>query len=239
MIYDTLIIGGGASGLYAASQIRSGRIALLESNSQIGAKLAVSGGGRCNVTNAELAPHHYDGDAAFIQSVLRQYDNRALLADLQKGGVETTLRESVVPGQYFCRSSSEILHYLERSIRHVDLFLKSKVVDLERPLTSADRTAHFQITTQERQFFARRLLLATGGPSYPQLGASSFGQELLQKWGHSVSRLHPALVGFTLMPPERWMCELSGLSTPVEIGVDGQKIGGASSFLIGESPALR
>ena len=88
----------------------------------------------------------------------------------------------------------------------------------------------FQVSTAQRTFRARTLLLATGGPSYPQLGASDLGHRIARQFGHTVSRLDPALVGWTLLPEQRWFTSLSGLSTEVVLNVEHHVIRGKVLF---------
>lgn len=87
MVYDVAIIGAGASGLMLASQLKNLKICLIDTNEMIGAKIKVSGGGKCNITNKNVSSEHYLGCKEFVQTVLESFDNQALLKFLNQNNV--------------------------------------------------------------------------------------------------------------------------------------------------------
>ncbi len=219
MIYDVAIIGAGASGLMAASRITHGKIALIEGNDKIGAKIIVSGGGKCNVTNQNVTENHYDGDKEFFSSVFEKLDNKALLALFKSRGLIPTKQDRVVKNQFFCKSSIEVIDYFKKVTKHAKLFLNEKVISLSKDDI-------FRIKTNKQTISAKRVIVSSGSISYDQLGATDIGHTFAKQYGHEITRLDPALVGFTVLPEQRWFKELSGLSTEVTVTVDGKTIPG-------------
>jgi len=220
MIYDVIIIGAGASGLMAASRIKRGSVAIIEGNNKIGAKIIVSGGGQCNVTNEKITAQHYEGDSSFFTSVYQKLDNRALLNLFKQRGLIPTKQNRLVQNQYFCKSSQEVISYFKKETKRAKLFLSEKVV-------SISKDDLFRITTSKRKLSAKKVIIASGSVSFPQLGATDIGHSIAKQFGHESSRLDPALVGFTVLPDQGWFKALSGLSTPVTVSVNDRTIPGS------------
>ncbi len=223
MIYDVVIIGAGASGLMAASRIKKGSVALIDGNSKIGAKIEVSGGGKCNVTNENVGTEHFDGDKDLLAKVFKKFDNQALLRLLKKSGVVPTKQNRVVKNQYFCQSSKEVITYFRKQTSQCKLMLNEKV-------TSVEKNSHFEIKTDRKTITAHNLIIASGGISFEQLGASDIGYTIARKFGHTVTKSDPALVGFTVLPDQRWFKDLSGLSASVKVTVGEKEIDGNLLF---------
>ncbi len=210
--FDTLIVGAGASGLMAAGRYKKRTIAILEANPKPAQKIKISGGGRCNITNALLSPEHYLGDAAFISEILQGFDQKALLAYLKARGLMPILRKG---SQYFCpHSSDEMINVLLREIKGVPVFYNHKVLDI-----SKKEEGGFVLETSKGTVGARQVVVASGGLSFPRIGASDIAYKIAEKFGHTIHPTRPALVGMTLQKEQFWMKELSGTSLPVRIGV--------------------
>ncbi len=209
-MYDIIILGAGASGLMVASRFRDKNIAIIESNSKIAQKIKISGGGKCNVTNNHVSEDNYFGDSAFIKEVLSSFSVKELLEFLKVRGCEPKVRKD---NQYFCKDSSdEIIDVFRKEIKDIPLFLNQKV-------TKVTKDNHFIIHTQKEKFKAKNLIVATGGLSFPKIGASPIAYEIAESFGHTIKTTSPALVGFTLQPEQFWMKELSGISLEVLIKV--------------------
>ncbi len=209
MIYDIAIIGAGASGLMVASQLLNQNIAIIDSNSSIGSKIRVSGGGRCNVTNEDVSVENYLGDREFIGEALRCFSSKNLLEFFSE--VELEKRAN---GQYFCKNSSkDIVSIFTKLTRHCRFFMESKVLHVEFKEC-------FVIKTSERTIKAKKLVVASGGISFTSLGATPIGYEIAKSFGHTVVTPAPALVGFTVQKEQFWMKSLSGVSLLVELFVE-------------------
>lgn len=219
MIFDVAIIGAGASGLMAASRIKKGSVAIIDGNDGIGKKIIVSGGGKCNVTNENVTPEHYDGDREFFRTSFEKLNNRDLLAMFKSGNVIPTKQNRVVKNQFFCKTSKEVTDFFKKRTKHCKLFLNERVVSLSKE-------QYFRIKTKKQTIAAHRVIIASGSISYEQLGATGIGHDIAEQFGHEITRLDPALVGFTVLPEQRWFKELSGLSTEVIVTVGEKRIKG-------------
>jgi predicted Rossmann fold flavoprotein len=188
------------------------KVAILEQNSEVAKKIKVSGGGRCNITNATVSEKNYRANEAFIKPILEAYDNQHLLGYLDENDLETKKLNKIVKGQYFFNSSEEFIKHLRKINYKNKIFTGIHV-------KSVTYDKHFSIKTNKRVYEARKVIVATGGISYERLGVSDVGYEIAKSFGHEVSRLNPALVGFTVQPSEFWFKELSGVSSKVRVTI--------------------
>lgn len=194
-----------------ASLLKDKNIALIEANSEVGIKVKIAGGGKCNITNKFLSEKNYFGDRDFIKNILDKFNNKALLEFLNKRGLEPIIRDKKY---YFCKnSSSEILNIFKNELQNIPIFLNHKVLNV----TKKDE---FIIETNREKFLAKKLIVASGGISYPQVGASDIGFKIAQTFGHKIKKLSPALVGFTVQKDEFWFKNLSGVSLLADIKVE-------------------
>ncbi len=225
-IYDIAIIGAGASGLMAASNIKDKRICIIDSNSNIGEKIRVSGGGKCNITNKYINNDYFLGDKEFVSNALGKFTHQDLLNFLNKNNIFPKLDEKIVKGTYFCNSSRDVISMFRNLTKHCELKLNTKVLDVE----FEKDTQNFLIQIDREIISAKKVIVATGGISYPILGASDIGFKIAEKFGHTVTKVNPALVGFTVQKDQFWFKELSGLSVDVRIKVDNKVIEGKLLF---------
>ena len=221
--YKTIIIGAGASGLMLASLLSNkDDILLIDNNTKIGAKIAISGGGKCNLTNESVEASNYVGEAWFVQSVLSRFDQRAVLAWFAQRGVIPQIRKE---GQYFCqKSADEVLAVFHRELREVDFAMQTVVGSVKR----VDKV--FTAETDKGTFWAEHLVVASGGLSFPRIGASGIGYTIAEGFGHGVTAMAPALVGFTLQPEQFFFKVLSGASLEVQITTEEKSFRGNLLF---------
>jgi hypothetical protein len=216
--YDVIILGAGASGLMCAAQLQentSFKIAILEGNNRPALKLKASGGGKCNLTNVEVDETHFLGDENLVKNALSVFPQKALLDYFKSGGLRPVIRKE---RYYFCpKSSDEAISILMGKVNGCDLLLGHKILIVEGENL-------FTITTDKGKFQAKSVVVATGGASYKELGASDIGLKIAQHYGIQTVPFSPALVGLTLQPKEFWMKELSGISCPARIHVAGKTL---------------
>ena len=220
--YDVIVIGAGAGGLMTAAHLTKQNVLIIERNASAGAKIAVSGGGKCNITNEKLDASFYDGDERFIGDVLRRFDNNELLAWLKRRGLSLSRRPS---GQYFCaeKASDAVDLLLHQTRRHSVMY--------NTYVTHVDETAcGFVVETTRGTFCGKRLVVASGGLSYPRLGASGIGYEIAERFGHTIVPTAPALVGLTVQKEQFFFKELSGVSLPADVDVAGRRFSGNVLF---------
>lgn len=223
MIFDIAIIGAGASGLMLASLLKNSNICIIDSNPKIGAKIKVSGGAKCNITNKNVTEHNYLGDDAFVKSVLKEFSNRDLCDFLRKQELDFKINEKIVKGTYFCNTSQDVIDMFAKLIRGKKLFLNSEVI-------SIDFENHYKIKTNNQLIEAKKVVIASGGLSYTSLGASSLAFDVAKKFGHKVNSLNPALVGFTVQKDQFWFKNLSGISLYVKSFVENKSFEGNILF---------
>ncbi len=222
MDHQVIIIGGGASALMLVAHLPAKSALIIDANPKPGAKIRISGGGKCNITNEKMDASFYVGEIGFVSQVLSRFDQEALLAWLVRRGLHPVMRKA---SQYFCpRSSEELLSVLLKESRKQRFLSNEKVTDVRK------RDGHFIVKTDRRTLRSRIVVVASGGLSFPRLGASGIGYEIAEYFGHTVQRTAPALVGFTVQKEQFFFKELSGVSTDVVIDVGGERCKGALLF---------
>ena len=206
--FDAIVLGAGAAGLFCAATAgqRGRRVLLLDHNDEVGRKILISGGGRCNFTNLHTDPERFlSANPHFAKSALSRYSPRDFLALIEAYGIawhEKTL------GQLFCDGSArQVVDLLlaECAKGGVTLRLGEPVGPVEH------RGGAFHVGAAG----APALVIATGGPSIPKLGATTRAYELARQFGLKVVEPRPALVPLTLGGDEVLFRELSGVSAPV------------------------
>ncbi len=211
--HDVIILGAGAAGLYCAGQAgqRGLSVALLEKADAPGKKILISGGGRCNFTNLGAGPGNYlSANPHFAKSALARYTPADFIALVDRYGIawhEKTL------GQLFCDGSArQIVDMLldECPPDRVTLTCGVEVANVARS------DGRFTVTAADgRAWQAPALVIATGGPSIPKMGASDFAYALARQFGLKVVEPRPALVPLTLGGEDVLFRELSGVAAPV------------------------
>ncbi|WP_267351761.1 NAD(P)/FAD-dependent oxidoreductase [Sphingomonas sp. GM_Shp_2] len=212
MHYDAIILGAGAAGLMAAAVAgqRGRRILVLDHADAPGKKILISGGGRCNFTNIGTAPDRFlSANPHFAKSALRRYTAADFLALVEAHGIawhEKTL------GQLFCDGSArQIVSML------LDECDRGGVrIELGQPITDvAHADGRFRVRHGGLTHEADRLVIATGGPSIPKMGATGFAYDLARRFGLKVVEPRSALVPLTLGGEETLFRSLSGVATEV------------------------
>jgi predicted Rossmann fold flavoprotein len=208
--FDAVVIGAGAAGLLCAKEAgtRGLRVLLLDQAQQPGAKILISGGGRCNFTNLEAdRPDRYlSTNPHFCKSALSRYTPRDFIAMVERHRIayhEKTL------GQLFCDGSArEILEMLLTECRAAQVDLRGGY-----RVTEVTRTDRFRIETNRGVFAAPVLVIATGGLSIPKTGATGFAYDIARRFGLPMIEPRPGLVGLKVGADTLALCNtLSGVS---------------------------
>ncbi|WP_322963228.1 NAD(P)/FAD-dependent oxidoreductase [Sphingomonas fuzhouensis] len=215
--YDAIILGAGAAGLMAAATAgqRGRRVLVVDHADAPGKKILISGGGRCNFTNIGTAPDRFlSANPHFAKSALGRYTAADFLALVEAHGIawhEKTL------GQLFCDGSARQI--VEMLLDECDRATRAGgVVDiaLGQPVESvAHDGTDFRVTRRGQAFTAPRLIVATGGPSIPKMGATGYAYDLARQFGLKVVEPRPALVPLTLGGEETLFRSLSGVASEV------------------------
>jgi predicted Rossmann fold flavoprotein len=225
MVYDIAIIGAGASGLMLASKLKDKKVCIIDKMPKIGSKIKVSGGAKCNITNKYLNASKYLGDEEFINVVLNIFGNKELIKFLNANGINLTLNEKIVKGTYFCKNSQYVIDMFKKLTSKHKFYLNSMVKDVEY------KNNKFVVETIDKKIETKKLIIASGGLSYPVLGATGIGYKIALKFGHNIIKPNPALVGFTIQKEQFWFKTLSGLSIDeVTITIGDKKVRGGMLF---------
>ena len=216
--FDAIVLGAGAAGLFCAATAgqRERRVLVLDHAEKPGKKILISGGGRCNFTNLHTAPDRYlSSNPHFAKSALSRYTPRDFLDLVEAYGIawhEKTL------GQLFCDGSArQIVEMLLAECAKGDVTIRcgAQIASVERD------DQGFVVTYGDDVASAPALVIATGGPSIPKMGASGFAYDLARQFGLKVVQPRPALVPLTLPGEDALFRELSGVSAPVVASIKG------------------
>jgi predicted Rossmann fold flavoprotein len=217
--FDCVIIGGGAAGLMCAATAgkRGKTVAVLDHSDKVGKKILLSGGGRCNFTNYNIEPHHYlSANPHFCISALRRYTQYDFLSLVQKYHLEY---EEKTLGQLFSKNKAEdILKILiaECNAAGVEIVTQCRIEGVEQ--RSAADGSRFQITASCGAVTCQSLVIATGGLSMPNAGATGFGYDTAKQFGLRVIPRYATLVPFTLKGDLLTLAQsLAGISMPVAV----------------------
>ena len=222
MNQNIIIIGGGASALMLASLLPKNSATIIECNSKVGAKILISGGGKCNITNVYMGSQYFLGESTFVESSIDYFDNEALLLWLKQRKLIPVLRDE---RHYFCKNSAkEILNIFEKECRKQTILLNEKVISVSK------RDDSFIVKTNKSSLKAKYVVVASGGLSFPKIGGSSIGYDIAKSFGHNIKKTAPGLVGFTVQKDQFFFKELSGISTDVQIDLNGNMCSGALLF---------
>jgi hypothetical protein len=192
--FDAIIVGAGAAGYMAAITAggRGKRILLLDHSEKIGEKIRISGGGRCNFTNKNAGPDNFiSQNSFFARSALTGYRPENFIALVEKHKIHYHEKKL---GQLFTDYGSEvIIELLNREISQLPVTLKTgiSVTNIDY---RAEHNLKFDINVTDGSFLASSLVIATGGLSIPQIGATDFGYRVAKQFGLKIIDPRPALV---------------------------------------------
>ena len=223
MIYDAIILGAGGAGLLAAATAgqMGAKVLLVDHAEKAGKKILISGGGRCNFTNTGIEPECFISENEhFAKSALSRYTQWDFLALLESYGIawhEKTL------GQLFCDGSArQVVAML------LDECAKGSV-DV-RLATQIGEVSHHDNLFHAAGHSARNLIIATGGPSIPKMGATGIAYDIAAQFGLGLVTPHPALVPFTLGEEDAAYKAISGVSVPAVARVGQRSFEEAALF---------
>lgn len=218
--FKSIIIGAGASGLMCAEHIADGgSVLILEKQSQIAAKVKISGGGKCNFTNLGVTHNNYVcANKHFVKSALARFTPQDIVKILQQYHIKYEERFNQ---QMFSFDANEIVNMLLK--RCLEKNVKIQTDCLVGSIIKENNL--FKIETNFGCFVCDNLIIATGGISCSKLGSTDFGYKIARQFGHKIINPRPALVGFMAQPEIRDFCsDLTGVSVPVTIIIDKKKI---------------
>ncbi|MEE9445552.1 MAG: NAD(P)/FAD-dependent oxidoreductase [Cocleimonas sp.] len=214
--YDVIIIGAGAAGLMCAIEAgkRGRKTLILEKADKVAKKILISGGGRCNFTNLYTSPDDFlSNNPHFCKSALSRYTTWDFIALVEKYKLSWTEKSL---GQLFCdQKAGAIVNILTQECQtaNVEIQLKESILSVSK------KDVLFTLKTDHTNYQTKSLIIATGGPSIPAMGATDFALSIAQLFSLKTIPFEPALVPFTFEQEElnNFYKDLSGISADVEI----------------------
>jgi len=211
-VYDIIVIGGGASGLMVAggAALRGKKVLLLEKNKQLGEKLKITGGGRCNVTNAEedmrILLKNYGDAEPFLYSLFAQFSNKDTVIFFESRGLPIVVqaRKRAFP---HTENAHDVYRVMEAYCTHPLITIKINS-PVQKIVTQGNKIT--QVIVKGVIYEGRSVVLATGGMSHPETGSTGDGFKWLTDLGHSVEKPTPSIV--PLAVSDTWVKSLAGVS---------------------------
>jgi predicted Rossmann fold flavoprotein len=218
--WDVIIIGGGAAGLFCAIEAgkHGRRVLVLEHTEQVGKKIAISGGGRCNFTNIYTSAENFiSANPHFCKSALARFTPTDFISLVEKHGIAYHEKKL---GQLFCDGSArQIIDMLLVECQDAGAEIRCRC-----QVTAVQRESSFRVETSQGSFTSSSLVIATGGLSIPPLGATDFGYRIARQFGLQIEEPRPALVPFTLTSQmQRQLSALSGVSLGAIVSCCGEE----------------
>ena len=222
--FEVIVIGAGAAGIMCALTAgqRGRRVLLLEHAERVGKKILISGGGRCNFTNLHVeATHFLSANPHFCKSALSRFRPGDFIALVEKHGIPYHEKKS---GQLFCDGkSAAIVNLLLEECRIGGVRIETKCLVEKIDHRHDEGKIHFTVQTSLGRFETESLVIATGGLSFPKIGATDFGYRTARQFGLHVRPCRPGLVSLTLKDRDlRETKDLAGTSAEASVSCRGQ-----------------
>lgn len=215
MLYDAVILGGGAAGLLCAIEAgkRGRRVLVIERNALAGRKILISGGGRCNFTNREVSAENFiSQNPHFCKSALARFTPLDIIDLVNKHKIGYFEKKH---GQLFCRESSrQIVEMLLAECRSARVEVRTGC-----SVTTVEKDLWFRLITDNGTFESRSLVVASGGLSFPKVGATDIGYRVARQFGLEVLQTRPSLV--PLVFRDHGFGELAGVSLDSTVTAGG------------------
>lgn len=216
MNFDAIVIGGGAAGLFCAIEAgrRGRKVLVIEHNTEVGRKIIISGGGRCNFTNIHTGPENFvSANPHFVRSALARYTPEDFIALVRRHKIAYYEKKL---GQLFCRDSSRsIVEMLLAECRSARIRVETACT-----VTKVSGDGPFSVETSKGNFTSAALVVAAGGLSFPKIGATDIGYRIARRYGLKIEPTRPSLVPLVLARPI--VSEnLAGVSIDANVTADG------------------
>ena len=206
-----IIVGGGPAGIMAAlSAAKNNEVILIEKNKEIGMKLRLTGGGRCNITNNRDIEEFFDkivNNNKFLYSALYTFSNYSLLEYLSSKGLEYKVE---LDEKVYTKSdkADEVIDLLKNDLRNNDVNIKYKTTITD--LIIEDNVIKGVITSYGEKILGDKIIITTGGKSFPNTGSDGTMYSVLEKYGHTITPIYAALI--PLVIKEEFVKKLQGVS---------------------------
>lgn len=213
MKFDAIIVGAGAAGLFCAIEAgkRGRKVLVLEHNAQVGRKILISGGGRCNFTNRIVKAENFvSNNPHFCKSALSRYTPQDFVELVKKHRIEFYEKKL---GQLFCKESSrQIVEMLLEECRRAKVEIRTGCA-----VGAIEKSDDFTIETSQGIFKSKSLVIAAGGLSFAKIGASDFGFRIAEQFGLKIVETRPALVPLIFAKGAGDYKNLAGISIDADV----------------------
>lgn len=211
-IWDVIIIGGGSSGMMAGAIAgsRSKQVLIIDKNKSLGEKLKITGGGRCNITNAEEDIHAYLGNygkaAPFLYSPFASFGMENTFKYFESLGLPLVVqaRKRAFP---HTEKAVDVYNALYKELIKNKVTIKTDSI-VKKIVTNENSV--ISVVTNKGEFFAKSFILATGGMSHPETGSTGDGLKFLKDLGHQIKEPTPSIVPIEVS--DKWVHMLAGIS---------------------------
>lgn len=206
-----IIVGGGPAGIMAAlSAAKNNEVILIEKNKEIGMKLRLTGGGRCNITNNRDIEEFFDkivNNNKFLYSALYTFSNYSLLEYLSSKGLEYKVE---LDEKVYTKSdkADEVIDLLKDDLINNDVNIKYNTTITD--LIIEDNVIKGVITSYGEKILGDKIIITTGGKSFPNTGSDGTMYSVLEKYGHTITPIYAALI--PLVIKEEFVKKLQGVS---------------------------
>jgi predicted Rossmann fold flavoprotein len=220
-MYDLIVMGAGPAGIMSAISAKKHNpklsVLILESNDKVGKKLLVSGAGRCNISNNNLSVScFHGGDSRFVSSVFKRFNSKSIIDFFDDLGIDfyEEQKNGRTYGKLFpvTNRADTVVRLLELELEHlgVEVELNKTVKDVKK------EDEGFRIITGEEEIFkSNKIVIATGGMSYPSLGSTGIGFEIAKRFGHDVVKPVPSALGVVA---KHWILpRIAGYKCEIEV----------------------
>jgi predicted Rossmann fold flavoprotein len=220
MMHDVIVVGAGAAGLFFAGSLAPGRfrVLLIDHSAKLAEKVRISGGGRCNITNLEGAKldRYHGQEPRFARQALNAFGPEAFLSQFRRDGLSVHEKHR---GQLFCDQGSDaVIRWLDARAQAAGA-KRIMSTGVHRVYPDLEAGSGFRLETDAGVLRCRLLVIASGGPSIPAIGASDWGQRIAQSLGLKVVKPRPALVPLNLQTAWTADAALAGVSLKVRVSL--------------------
>lgn len=213
---NVVVVGGGPAGIMSAisSKENGNNVILIEKNSSLGKKLIITGKGRCNITSSldiEEFIKNIPGNGKFLYSCFKNFTNKDIINLLKKEGLEVKEERGnrIFP---VSDDAKDVLRCFERLLKKMSIkIIYSERVESLITKKIDDKIKVVGVRTNKSTYNAEKVILATGGKSYPLTGSTGDGYEIARKVGHKIEKIRPSLVPLTTYETN-WHKSIQGLS---------------------------
>lgn len=234
---DIGIIGAGAAGVFTAinAKNKENNVCIIEKNNKIGKKLFITGKGRCNITNAKFFDEFLENivvNKKFMYSSFTNFDNYALMDYMENNGLKLVVQrgDRVFPKS---EKSNDVIKFFEKLIKknQIDLKLNENVEKIKK-----DENGKFIVKTNKDSYVFDKVVIATGGLSYPLTGSTGDGYKLAKEFSHNIIDTKPALCPIKFKDID--LDSLNGISlknVSLNVETDKKKLSEFGDMLIGKN----